>query len=371
MRVVCITDLTELEALKGDWNRLAEESPFRSWEWLSCWYSCLGQETRLQVLVVCDESSRIVGIAPFCIDSSLKRGRVMRFLGSGKACSDYMGLMVEPQHTYRVASAVASWLSSAASGTYGKQHVWELLELEGVTKEDDSVRILGDALACKSDWTQTLNSWRVTLPDSWDTYLSGLTKRARRKLRQLDKKFIATGRAEWRLASNETEMYSFYESLVRLHTLRRGTIDGDGCFLHSGFEQFLRMSMEKLFDADRLWLSELQIDGRIAANAFGIRTSAGVLLYQCGFDPDLGKFSPGWIQNIFNLKLAIALGHSHFDFLRGDEPYKKRLNGVPTGIYRVRMAAPQVLSKIRHKLWNAAGTAARILPLGKSEAATE
>ena len=363
MRVVCIKNETDFLSLSKEWNRLAGDAPFKRWEWMEAWCRTLGAMTSLRVLVVYDEMSRPIGIAPFCLESSLNRGRVLRFIGSGKACSDYMGLLTEQRHLYKVAAAVGTWLSQAASGEHGKDEQWELLELEGVAEDDASVRILTEHLDhTQPEWSPSLHCWKVELPDDWEEYLGSLTKRARRKLRQLQKEYIQTGRATWNAATTDQEFRDYLKSLIELHTARRVVLGEGGCFDHPGFESFLVAAAEGLFAADKLWLTELRIDGRVAANAVGVVHGAEVSLYQCGFDPQLSSCNPGWIQNIFNLRRAIELRKRSFDFLRGDEPYKKRLNGKPVAMFRVRVAAPDALSRLRHRIWNVAGSAAKILP---------
>ena len=46
--------------------------------------------------------------------------------------------------------------------------------------------------------------------------------------------------------------------------------------------------------------------------------------YQAGFDPNNGSISPGTFLVAHTIRKAIEEGSKHFDFMRGDEPYKRR-----------------------------------------------
>ena len=49
-----------------------------------------------------------------------------------------------------------------------------------------------------------------------------------------------------------------------------------------------------------------------------------VYYYQAGFDPEMNAFSPGNLLVAETIREAIEEGRLHFDFMRGDEPYKRR-----------------------------------------------
>ena len=53
-------------------------------------------EPRLAVLCVFDDADSLMGIAPWYLDCSAMHGRVLRPLGSGEVCSDYLGVLCHP-----------------------------------------------------------------------------------------------------------------------------------------------------------------------------------------------------------------------------------------------------------------------------------
>src|SRR5215510_7389612 len=45
MRVDCITTWQEFSGLQTEWNALAGDVPFRSWDWLATWWKYYGGES--------------------------------------------------------------------------------------------------------------------------------------------------------------------------------------------------------------------------------------------------------------------------------------------------------------------------------------
>ncbi|HID76823.1 MAG TPA: hypothetical protein EYP56_12615, partial [Planctomycetaceae bacterium] len=143
MRVVRYVNIEDLKRLSAQWDRLARGVPFRTWAWASTWWRHYGSDApsrgadpELFVLVVFDDAGRPVGIAPWYCCTSLAHGRIVRFLGSGEVCSDYLSLLCLPGSESLVATAVAEWL---ADGRRKRQDRWDLIELAGVDASDATV----------------------------------------------------------------------------------------------------------------------------------------------------------------------------------------------------------------------------------------
>ena len=88
MQIRWMKSLAELAPYADDWERLAGGVPFRGWTWLSHWWRHYGPpcdaeaaKTRLATLCVFDNSDALVGIAPWYLDGSAIRGRMLKALG--------------------------------------------------------------------------------------------------------------------------------------------------------------------------------------------------------------------------------------------------------------------------------------------------
>ena len=151
MRIFCLTTLAELAPYADDWERLAGGVPFRSWTWLSHWWRHYGPQsdaealrTRLATLCVFDDADALVGIAPWYLDCSAMRGRVLRPLGSGEVCSDYLSVLCQPAREEAVVGALADYLVENALDDGPDALRWDLLALDGVDTEDRTMSALAD-----------------------------------------------------------------------------------------------------------------------------------------------------------------------------------------------------------------------------------
>src|SRR2546425_1230502 len=80
------------------------------------------------------------------LERSRAAGFVLRFLGSGEACSDYLSLLCPSGHELEVATALADWLDRAARKPALACDRWDLLEMTGVDALQSAPRLLADCL---------------------------------------------------------------------------------------------------------------------------------------------------------------------------------------------------------------------------------
>lgn len=361
MRIECVTEIRNLPDVP-DWNRLAGDEPFRSWEWLVSWLESYHADIEILVVLVRDDEEQLIGIAPWFVMVSKSRGRVIKMIGDGKVCSDYLGILCADEHTEDVVAALAIWLTEAMRGEHGDSYAWNVLDFEGVRTNDHSVFRLVEKLGlAESTSISEFFTWAVALPEGWESYLATRSKRRRYHLRKIERENIATGKAKLRIAETQDQVADFTKSLIHLHTLRRAELGCPGCFANDRFAKFMDLAIQRLHAAGRLWLTRLEFEGEPAAASVGIRTEQALYLYQSGFDPRFNK--AGWVQNILSMQHAIEAGMTTFDFLRGDEEYKSQLGAEPVPLCRIQVTAPKLTAHVRQRMRSTASLFAQGLPL--------
>ena len=112
LHVRLVTTEADLASLADDWNRMAGGVPFRRFDWLEPWWRHYRlADWRLFTLVVEDAANHPVAIAPWYMARSASDGRVVRLLGSGEVCSEYLTVLTENGCEAAAATALADWLS--------------------------------------------------------------------------------------------------------------------------------------------------------------------------------------------------------------------------------------------------------------------
>jgi CelD/BcsL family acetyltransferase involved in cellulose biosynthesis len=361
MQITRITTFDQLQALAPDWNRLAGEVPFRTWQWLHCWwrsYGAANDDARcsksLYVLAVHDEKNELIGIAPWFVQSTLLSGNVVRMLGSGEVCSDYLSLLVEPEHQQPVTAAIADWLSKHHSTD--NEHRWDTIELDGIDADDTNIAAFSEACGqrqLKVHRQAGPNFWRLELPSTWEAYLAMQSKSHRKQLRRLERRTLENPTARLHFVHSRDDLERAWPVLKRLHQLRRQSLGQRGCFESGRFENFQDLAVGPLLDAGCLEINILELDGKPVAAEYDLAMGDIVYAYQSGLDPTRLSDEPGSALQMAVLQRAIREGRKAFDFLRGDEPYKAHWRATERPSIEVRIAPKRIATTVRSGIFDA------------------
>ncbi|HEX4143021.1 MAG TPA: GNAT family N-acetyltransferase [Pirellulales bacterium] len=378
MQVARIYDVDELARLSTTWNRLAGDVPFRRCEWLIPWWrhygpaiSSVQRQVELFTIGIYD-SDQLVGLAPWFIDRSPTRGRVVRFLGSGEVCSDYLTVLAAPGQEEDVADALADWLSRAAQ-TDGADR-WDVLALAGVEKNDPTLnRLVAQLYEDRASVYRqpAASTWRIDLPATWPEYLVRLSKSHRKQIRRLERRVLDTGDVTLHTATNVAEMREAWRHLTNLHQRRMQSVGQCGCFQSATFSAFHRDATSALFHAGLLRIHWLERAGQAIAAEYHLIGGRTLYVYQGGIDPDLLREEPGRLATIATLRQALAEDFHGFDFCRGDEGYKAHWRATAQDMVDWRIAANRSGARLRQGVWavrrNALGWVRRRLDVSRSD----
>jgi CelD/BcsL family acetyltransferase involved in cellulose biosynthesis len=344
-----INTIAQLDTLRTQWNRLANEIPFRRFEWLATWWKHYRQpHWDLFVVTACEEDGELVGLLPLYLSKSLLHGRVLRFLGSGEVCSDYLTLLTAEGLQHEVTAQVANWLTDEG------QPDWDSLELVGVDQGDVTINLLAELLGFRGfgvHYRAGENCWRIKLPSTWADYLASLSKSRRERVRKLQRRSFDSGRVVSGILENPEEFDFYFNRLVELHQKRRNSLGDAGCFASQEFKSFHRDVMRQMLSLGILRLLWTNLDGVPAAIEYAIKGGDTVYFYQSGIEPRLSKQNAGWLSTIGSIQASIEEGFQYFDFMRGDEAYKTSWNAVVRPAMEVRIIAPRLVPRFRHTVW--------------------
>jgi CelD/BcsL family acetyltransferase involved in cellulose biosynthesis len=356
MYVTRLTSCDQLQSLAGLWNELSGGIPFRTFQWLVTWWRHYGgaedpgARLRLFVLAVYESprQQQLVGIAPWFVEHGLVKGRVVRFLGSGEACSEYLSLLCRKGREFDVAVAVAEWL------TAGGADQWDAVELEDVASDDAAILAFQTHMKDRGNPVNRFagsRCWRATLPGTWDQYLSSLSKSHRRQVRRLERRLLNSERVRFRSVTNHDELHPAFENMVRLHRRRRAGLTQRSCLDSARFLAFLEDAAKQLSEHGMLHLNQLELDGRPVSADYNLVGNGVIYAYQGGMDPAALKDEPGNLLTIMTIRNAIREGYAAYDLLRGDEPYKAHWRAMPRESFGVRVIRRSHVAQVRNLAW--------------------
>ena len=359
MKLKIINDIQTLLNCRSQWNAVAGTRAFFRHEWMVTWFQAMESEgDRPYVIVAVDDDRSVTdstpknqnwfGIAPFFISK-----RKMRFLASGTACTDYANLFssLDLELHSEFCEMVAGYLNDNLCAG-GELEDVDCVELEGCGKQDTELEYFCELLSAHGftpHESETEGAWKVILPDTFAQLNATFSKSMRRK----------TKAAAKRLANPETEVVlatpdnfdKTWDEFEVLHQKRRVFLGQPGCFACPKFSQFLKLAVRDLVSAQLANLKVIYHQGTPISAVLLLTSETTCMMYQSGLDPEYSSLEPGYQTNYAAIEFAIEAGFKHFDFLRGDEPYKARWSTTREALLRRKYVPRKLSAQIKHGTW--------------------
>ena len=299
-------------------TRAGSQSPFMSWAWHRAW---LDSATAAEV-----EATRVVALRGSDGSTQLllpmRVGRVRFHRASVRALTWAIGDSGCPDEL-DVPADVAADLTTVAEAI--DQLPWQVMILGNLADDAPQARRLRAALRARGHSARVRELWRCpqfALPSSWDAYLAGLSANRRQLLRRKERN-LYRDRAVTLTDYDEDTLERGWGHLMDLHQ-RRWEGSGGGAFQDPRVTQLQRQFATAMARQKRLWLTTLDLDGEPAAAWYGFTSDSTVYFYQGGRDPRWEKDSVGLVLMGHMIRRAIARGFRTFNFLRGDDAYKRQ-----------------------------------------------
>jgi CelD/BcsL family acetyltransferase involved in cellulose biosynthesis len=334
LRFEWLTTNAEFERLKPEWAELfraaGRENVFLSFEWMFTWWRHWGKGRRLALAAVRDAQERLTALAPFCISRGFGLRR-LAFLADTHVGSDYLGILARPGSEQAAAEAVAE-------AVWRRRREWDYIEL-GSAREGPELEALCAALVrrgMREERTPAAVCHHVPLPASFDEYLAHISINLRSNFRRRWRAIQRTGPAEF-AAYEGPAIEGHFPELIRLHGMRFEQRRQQSAFLKPGVPEFHAEALKAL--AGRGWarLFLLRAGGETVAALYGFSMGGTFQFYQCGMHPGWMHMGVGQLMVGNSIQEAIRTGHTDFDFLRGDEPYKAQWAEQSRHTVRVRL----------------------------------
>jgi CelD/BcsL family acetyltransferase involved in cellulose biosynthesis len=349
-----------LASILRDWERLSHGAVMRRPSWLLPWWFANQSNHRLHVLVAY-KNEEVVGMMPLVETQSAWTGCTLVFMGSGKACSDDVGILCDEQNNLSVAIAFLKFLFESPGCAK-----WDHLNLDGIREDNACMNLFAEQLTSIGNVAIQRktgpNCWAASLEGGLDTYLNRLSKRARKILRDA-KNECTLGNSSFQVASTLDQAQSFLREIAMLHQARWKERGIEGCFGAEPFSQFLNGAITDLWNdpwqspvklnelaatsTQRVHVALLKIQDQSAAGAICILDRDSLDIYLTGMNPQFADVRPGFQLLQGCIEHAIQLGCKRIDFLRGDEEYKERLGGQPSVQQRWIVPSARWSSRLR------------------------
>jgi CelD/BcsL family acetyltransferase involved in cellulose biosynthesis len=289
--------------------------------WLKVWWDTFAADQVASLCAVRNKGA-LIGIAPLMIE-----GKTARLMGDPAVC-DFVDVITVP-----------------GSGRAFFQNLIPYIQNQGITRLDfgavhtDSV-VFTDLVAVAKDMGyETICdpedvTMELELPSTWDEYLKQLTGKERHEIRRKLRRLNEAARVNLRLVEDPDGVAKEIDTFLTLFRLNRWD---KLAFMNDQRAAFFRLLAIEMAAARILRLYFLDLDDVPAAAAMCFDYRSTVYLYNNGYDMRYKSLSVGLLSTIFCIKESIQRGKARYDFLKGPEPYKRRLGGKPVQLYRCQV----------------------------------
>ena len=324
MEVRAIDTREGFAELEDEWNALlacsTSNTVFLTWEWLYLWWDKYKDSFKQLFIVTVRSDHELVGIAPLYIrkKSTIVTWTTIQFLGSNIVCSDYLDFITSNSQKDEIVTKILSYIRS--------QTYWDVLRISDIPSDSDTFPIIENFFSGYRSWINDrytacpfidLNAGFDAVYDSYDSPLKNMIKRKSRK-------FFNLNGANYVEDSCKEDLEKAYTDFLNVSELRFKEKKIASPFSQDSFRSFHHSVLKTFHKKGMARLSFLKIEEKAIAGMYLLIYNNRHYFYQSGFLPSTGRLSPGTLLMHYSIKAASDSNAQEFDFLRGNEQYKRQ-----------------------------------------------
>lgn len=326
LSISLIEDERKFESLHDEWNNLlklsAVNSIFLTHEWLWTWWRHFKKGRELRIITV-RRNEELIGIAPLMIKrlapECFKQGGVLEFIGT--PFNDEADFIINKDFFRDTLLSIVSFLRRQES-------MWNIINLREIPSDSPNLAILNSELGRPNSelvyrsWTRSISPF-IKTDAEWDEFLKGKGSKFRNNLKRDERLAEQAGRIEYEVFKGQDITD---ENIKRVFDVERRSWKekkGTPLFSDRRNRNFF-IEIGKIFSLrDWMIIYMLKLDGMDIAFQMCFDYNEKIWEYTTAYDRDYSRISPGKIILKTVVKDTFDKKKREYDFLRGDERYKK------------------------------------------------
>jgi hypothetical protein len=295
---------------------------FCTWEWIYTWWEYFGNNYELIILFVYKENE-LKGILPLAARSMVFHngwllGRILSYCGSMEVYPDHLDIIASKDEAQLCVKAIHYFLTSNYKD-------WDVVHLSHMSE--------GNTLSAwqninKNNIMATVQETTVApfirLTGSFRDYLLTFSAKQRHNIERLRNRLYVKYGVELCYSDQSYDIQTAFKELFELHMARKQDKKINSTFSGQQLFNFHVHLAQRFRKNGWLRLVLLKKDGKAVAAGYGFAYGGRFSYYQSGFDLTWEKQSVGSIMLLELISNSCREELNEFDFLRGDEAYKKR-----------------------------------------------
>lgn len=367
-----VPDFAVLEAKWRDLEARSKPSFFQSWTWMGC---LVEERFPDPVLVEARENGRTVALALFN-----RRGRTLYLGESGDPGLDcifveFNGVLTESGREGDLTAAclgaarawsgprslrpwsfrpssIGPWSSGPRSGHFASlPGLWRRrLVLSGINSDATVSASEIGAVQCN----RTLPAPFVDLGAGSDNFLARRSANTRQQVRRSNRDYAAIGTVTIDRADTLARAHEFLDGLEALHQASWMAREQPGAFANPFFGRFHRALIARGLGREEVDLFRIAAGPQTIGFLYNFLYRGVSLAYQSGFDyAGAGRHGkPGLTCHYEAIRFAARRGAVRYDFLAGDDRYKRSLSDQSETLHWIEVANPFSPRFLARRAWD-------------------
>jgi CelD/BcsL family acetyltransferase involved in cellulose biosynthesis len=313
----------DFTGMEHEWSELLSDSAsnnvFLTWHWIHTWWEIFHKQKELFILAV-KESNLLIGIAPFCIDrnNTFLMPRTIKLCTSEDLYPDYLDIIARNGYEGQVALYLFQYLEK-----YEKR--WHIIYFDNLLPRSTIIKYKKH-LTSFCLHTQEFSSAcpYVKLNGTYADYMRDHFSRKRRyNLRRQIRIALKDANLNYVVVTDETSLDLAMHELFYLHEKRAFSKNIPSTFVSENVKKFHMTFSKRMMANGALWLCLLCQGERAVSAIYAFKYGGKLLFYQSGMDPAWVGRSVGTVLIVLLMKRAFDEKLTEFDFLKGNEDYKR------------------------------------------------
>lgn len=324
-----LTTSENFEALRAEWEALHASCPhatvFQHPALLATWEQHFPPTEAVVYLSIRQEES-LAGVVPLLLGPAHAR------VSGDPEIMDFSPLLIAPGAELAVARGILEWLNedmTPAATIWGLAPGNALPEALSVVAESFGWRV-----AIEDEAITPVATLHTETTNDFESFVASLPKKDRHELRRKLRNLEAAGEYRYEECSSPAEFEARFHRFLEL--MRKSRADKDA-FLTPAMEAYFRDLGRVTCELGLSRLATLWLEDEAVAMTWSFATDNALLLYNSGYDPGHEGLSLGITSKALAMRAACEAGLREFNFLRGDEDYKRRMGGEFRTVRRVQL----------------------------------
>lgn len=324
MKAEAVTKFEDFLRLEDVWNNLLEKSQndivFLRHEWFRCWWEAFGKNKNLFIVLLKNEESEIIGIAPLMISNDKFRGlpvRKLSFIADDNAAhNDFISADKKEEILKRIFQHLNE-----------NKSLWDVAILDRILKESDTYVILSNILAYNGFFFNIKgqhSSPFISIASDWDNYFSEKSNKIRKTLRNEINRVNRLGKI---VIEEITDSITRDNVLAEITNISARSWKGKrkSDIAKSNENQLFFSTLSKIASEKR-WLSIwlLRENDKPIAMEYHLKYKNRVFALRGDFDEEYSYFSPGSVLDYNIVRHMFQSRVSEYDMCGGVYEYKMR-----------------------------------------------